>query len=328
MEESNYQATEGGDIDLLDYLPVLWKYRLLIGLLCVASVLYGLFLGLWSPRVYEATATIIRDTGEGGISLLSLLAEQVAASRGSGPSGRGDNTMLVLKSRTMAESMVQQLKLQEYYGAASFQGAVGTLRRATKVLQARDGPMSITVEDRDPGKAAEIANAYAENLNRHMSRFGAGQASRQRRFIEEQIGRWDKDLKAAEETVRQYQEANRAFLLGDTANSMGLPGARIPRVLLELARLTRDVKVQEAVYTALTQQLEQAKINEAQNAPVVQILDPALPPGDPKPPKIGQKMAIGGALGMIAGILLALVLDYTTRNWPRARILILNAGQR
>src|SRR5262249_9130014 len=39
--------------------------------------------------------------------------------------------------------------------------------------------------------------------------------------------------------------------------------AELPELVLELARRMRDVKVQETVYTLLTQQLEEAKIQEA-----------------------------------------------------------------
>ena len=325
MEENPHRTDEGLGIQWLDYLPVLWEYKLLVGLLFLVSVSYALISGLRAPRVYEATATIIKDSGEGGGSLLSLLTEQVAASRGGASSGRGGNIMLVLRSRTMAEYMVRQLKLQEYYGASSFQAAVGALRAATKILQPRDGPIAITVEDKDPGKAAEIANAYAENLNRHMSRFGAGVASRQRRFIEEQLTRTARDLKAEEENLRRFQETNRAVLLGDMANSMRLPGTQVPKVAMELLRLTRDQKVQEGVYTLLTQQLEQAKITEAQDLPVVQVLDPALPAGGPKPLKIGQMAAIYGVVGIFVGVLLALVLDYTARNWSEIKSRTLSA---
>ena len=397
MEASNDQASQEG-INLVDYLPVLWKYRLQIGLLFLASVLYGLISSLLAPRVYEATATVVRDTGEGGaVSLLSLLAQQVAGSRGAVSSGRGDNTMLVLKSRTMAEYMVRQLKLQEYYATSGFQAAVGALRAATKILQPRDGPISITVEDKDPGKAAEIANAYAENLNHHMSRFGSGQASRQRQFIVERLKDTEKALAEAEEGLKNFQLKNRAVViptqtteaisasaaikgqlvatelelqnmrtfatdsnpqvmrlrarigelkrqLGEAQYGLGmdlppmsqnpgqsqkeiyLPAAKVPDVVLESTRLMRDVKVQETVYNLLTQQLEQAKISEAQDMPVLQVLDPALPPGDPKPLNLLQRMSIYGIVGIFLGVFAVLTFDYATRHWSIIRLRLISGS--
>ena len=70
-----------------------------------------------------------------------------------------------------------------------------------------------------------------------MARFGTGTASNQRRFITGQLAKAERELKTAEETLRRFQERNRAILLGDMANSMRLPGAQVPKVGLELGRL-------------------------------------------------------------------------------------------
>src|SRR2546425_9538571 len=68
----------------------------------------------------------------------------------------------------------------------------------------------------------------------------------------------------------QYGES-RATPAGDR-HDFTVPFAKVPGVGLELARLTRDVKVQETLVTLLTQQVEQARIAEARDIPVVQVL--------------------------------------------------------
>ena len=58
-----------------------------------------------------------------------------------------------------------------------------------------------------------------------------------------------------------------------------IPGfSKVPNLALELRRLFRDVKVHNTLYTFLTQQYEDAKIQEARNTPTIQVLDPAIPP--------------------------------------------------
>ena len=106
----------------------------------------------------------------------------------------------------------------------------------------------------------------------------------------------------------------RAILLGDMANSMRLPGAQVPKVGLEQGRLMRDLKVQESVYVLLTQQLEQAKIGEAQDTPVVQVLDRAVPAIRKSKPKIKLNMALAGAVSLFLGIFLAFFLEYIQRQ--------------
>ncbi len=64
-----------------------------------------------------------------------------------------------------------------------------------------------------------------------------------------------------------------------------LPFADMPDVGLQLAKLTREVKVQETVWTLLNQQFYQAKIEEARDTPTVQVLDKAVPPVRRSSPK-------------------------------------------
>ena len=79
---------------------------------------------------------------------------------------------------------------------------------------------------------------------------------------------------------------------------------------LELARLTREVKVQEAVYALLTQQLEQAKIAEAKDVPTVQVLDAAVPPDHSSKPKILANMVLGAFASFLVAICAAFVVEY------------------
>ena len=99
-----------------------------------------------------------------------------------------------------------------------------------------------------------------------------------------------------------------------------LPGDRmhpafitVPSLVLEYARLLREVKVQEALYTMLTSQYEQAKIAEARDTPSVQVLDPGVPAEKKSKPIIWLNMLIAGVLALFLGIFLAFFLEYLER---------------
>ena len=99
-----------------------------------------------------------------------------------------------------------------------------------------------------------------------------------------------------------------------------LPGDRmhpafvtVPSLVWEYARLWRDVKVQEALYTMLTSQYEQARIAEARDTPSVQVLDPAIPAERKSKPLISLNMLIAGVLALFLGIFLAFFLEYLER---------------
>ena len=325
-DQHNQRLSSDEDgINLLDYWRVIWKYKWFIGILCSSSVLAALIFGLLSPKIYESKATILLPKEGGGSGLLSVLGASGLMQQMGGISipsltPNRDIFISILKSRTMAQELVEQFKLKDYYKALHLEDAIGSLKGATKVAVSKEGVISIKVEDRNPKLAADIANGYTDHLDRLMARFGTGTASNQRRFIREQLVKAEKGLNSAEETLRRFQERNRAILLGDMANSMRLPGAQVPKVGLEQGRLMRDLKVQESVYVLLTQQLEQAKIGEAQDTPVVQVLDRAIPAIRKSKPKIKLSMAMAGAVSLFLGIFLAFFLEYIQRQRSLERV--------
>ena len=67
----------------------------------------------------------------------------------------------------------------------------------------------------------------------------------------------------------------------------------IPELSLELARLTREVKVQNEVYLLLQRQYYTEKIQENKNITTVEILDEAVPPLKAKSPRLLFHTALG-----------------------------------
>jgi len=116
----------------------------------------------------------------------------------------------------------------------------------------------------------------------------------------------------------QYGDAT-ARPSGGSGRDFIVPFAKVPEVGLELARLTRDVKIQETLVTLLTQQVEQARLVEAKDVPVVQVLDRAVPAERPVRPRIAVNVAVAGAGGLLVGVFLALCLDSLKRGAAASR---------
>ena len=98
-----------------------------------------------------------------------------------------------------------------------------------------------------------------------------------------------------------------------TRQEYHLPVSKMPAVAVEYARLMREVKIQETVFTLLTQQYEQAKIAEARDMPMVQVLDKAVPAERKSKPKTVSTSAIVGVLSLFFAIFLAFFLEYLGR---------------
>lgn len=107
---------------------------------------------------------------------------------------------------------------------------------------------------------------------------------------------------------------------GVDVSDVALPLARVPRLGIELATLTRNFRIQETLVTLLIQQLEQAKISEAKDGPLVRVLDPAVTPLRHIRPQLRLALAVAGGAALVVGIVLAGVLEYVWAS-RRARAL-------
>lgn len=387
MEEQRpYIERDEDEVNLLDYWRVIWKHKSLISALVIASVLTALVISLIMPKIYESTAAILAPKeATAGSGLASILATSGAGQFFGGMvpsiSSTRDIFVSILKSRTMAQDIVDNFNLKEYYRAEYTDQAINALKSDTNISVSKEGTISVKVEARDPKLAADIANFYITNLDRIFSRLSITEAGRNRAFILERLAMTEKALRKAEEDLRRFQERNKAIVLQDQSRSaieaaarvkgeimaaevqlevmrnfatesnpqviqlkrqiaemkkqyaqmqygkgwdlpseaanpgeprkeFYVPFEKVPEVGLELARLVREVKTQEAVFTILTQQLEQAKIQEARDVPMVQVLDRAVPAERKSKPKIKFNMALAGAVSLFMGIFLAFFLEY------------------
>lgn len=186
-----------------------WKRLIVINTLAVAglSVGFALLLDNW----YRSTASIFppEDESFGLGSLSSILAiSALGAPRSTVPvwASPSDIYASILGSRVVTEAIMERFDIQEIYEIEKLDRAIEAFRENVHIEVARDGIVYVSVDDKVPQRAADMANAYVEELdriNRTKRHTAAGQA---RRFLEERIARSTLDLAAAEEELRREQE--------------------------------------------------------------------------------------------------------------------------
>ncbi|MEK7274114.1 MAG: Wzz/FepE/Etk N-terminal domain-containing protein, partial [Candidatus Desantisbacteria bacterium] len=323
------------EINLLDYLRVINRYRALIITLCVMSVLLTMIVSLLMPKIYESTVVILSSQeGSGGGSLASLPELQSAIGiMGIGQKTSMDIFVAILNSRNMADAVIKRFNLSMVYKAKLIEDARRNLKDVTRIsVGKKNESLSITVQDTDPKRAAGIANFYASNLDLMARGLALSQAQQARMFIEKRLQETEMKLRDAEERSVGFKTQHELVEMGEQAKasigaaaqiegeitasevqlkvmesyataqhpdvlklrlkigqlkqqlgkmksgkeSLYIPFSKTPRLGLDLARLTRELKIQETVFELLTKQYEQAKISEARDTPSVQILDKAV----------------------------------------------------
>jgi len=100
---------------------------------------------------------------------------------------------------------------------------------------------------------------------------------------------------------------------GDSS-MLNLSMSETPDLALDLARLTRDLKIQETIFELLKQQYEQARIQELKDTPTIQVLDTADVPQIKSRPKRVMMAATGGVLSFGMTLLFVLALEFYGRE--------------
>ncbi|MEO9385951.1 GumC family protein [Chromobacterium phragmitis] len=93
-----------------------------------------------------------------------------------------------------------------------------------------------------------------------------------------------------------------------------VPTGKVAQSGLEYLRRLREVKYQETIFDLLAKQYELAKIDEAKDSSLIQVLDPAVPPELKSRPKRSIIMVLSVLAGFLVGALGALLHSQLTQN--------------
>lgn len=96
-------------------------------------------------------------------------------------------------------------------------------------------------------------------------------------------------------------------------STAAMPAGQVPAVMLEYTRKLREVKYHETLYELLAKQYEAARIDEAKAAPIIQVVDRAIPP-DKKSGPHRLLITLGcGVVGFCIGWIFAIITQALRR---------------
>ncbi len=274
-------------------VAVVWAERKRIGIISLAAGLLALGISLLLPVYYKSSAVLLPETDKNKIGSLSQIAN-LASLAGVNVPGGADISRLypsILMSETVLRCVIereyttgrfkQPVNLITYFGldeatpAENFDKALKELRGLmTASLDNKTSIITATLEMQEPQLAADVLNAVVAETDKFMRLKKTGNATEQRKWIEERLAQVEGELRGSEEALKNFRERNR-----QVGNS--------PLLLMEQERLLRDVQVKSTMFVELKKQAELAKIDEIKNITVVNVLDEARAPVKKERPKRG-----------------------------------------
>jgi tyrosine-protein kinase Etk/Wzc len=358
---SNEAMREDDDeINLLDLIIVVAKHKkIILGLPLAAAVIAALF-SLLLPNIYTATAKILPPQQTQSTSaVLSQLSSLTGLATGSASGIKNPNDLYIgmLKSRTVADNLIKRFDLNTLYEQKYQSNTRKQLAKITALNSGKDGIITIEVEDKNPQHAADLANAYVEELYKLTTVLVVTEASQRRLFFERQLQQAKDNLAKSEVTTRQALEKGGLLQVEGQGRAMVESSARLRGLITvkeveisamrnfaaernpdllraqqeldamkrELAKiegtfdgklegsqktgaqgienlsLLRDMKYNETVYELLVKQYEIAKIDEAKDSALIQVMDKAIEPDLKSKPKRGVIVILTAlAAGLLA----------------------------
>jgi uncharacterized protein involved in exopolysaccharide biosynthesis len=364
------------EVSLLDLLIILVEHkRMLFGITAGCAVL-AIIISILLPSEY--TAKVIIMPPQQSSSLASALTSQLGgmaqlAGGSLGLKSPNDMYIAMFKTNTVETAMVQKYNLmQEYHGKTLSDTCKKFEDHAKLDGSGKDGLIRISVTDRDPRRASELANGYVEQfrfLSQHLAVTEAGQ---RRMFFEQQLEQAKNNLANAEVALQQteqktgvlevdsqargllqmamslrakieaqeieiqgmqtyatnenskLQEAQQELArmrselaklggAGASEDELTFTKGQMTNEGLEYTRKLRDVKYYQTVFELLAKQFEIAKLDEAKEGAVIQVVDPATPPERKSFPKRGVIIIISTIAGFFIGSFIILVIEAQQR---------------
>ncbi|MFQ5779938.1 MAG: GumC family protein [Nitrospiria bacterium] len=239
------------EINLLDYWRVLVKRKGLLALIVGTAMVASVVVSLYLPKIYASTASLLPpQDGSSGLGMTAQLPGGLGGLAGGllGGNSPADLWMGILKSQTVLDAIVDRLDLIRAYEVETSADAGNILRGSAKFQKSKEGIISITVEDRDPNRAALLAMAFVEELDRVNKGIIMTAGGRMRDFVEGRLDEAKVSLAKAEEAVKAFQEEKGAVKLD--AQSEAVIGA-IGNVKGEL--MAKEVELQTLLSFATPQ---------------------------------------------------------------------------
>lgn len=272
------------------------------------------------PAKYTASASFMPQAADPNAGLRSL-AGQFGLQVGGGLPSQSPDFYASLVESNVILSPIAADSFAAPDGPASRKQALADLldvkgdspekraEAATEALRAlvdgtvdkRTGVITVKVTTRWRPVSIGIGQRIIDGLNEFNLKTRQSQASAERRFAEGRVALAQGELRASENRLQQFLERNR-----QTTGS--------PQLTFERDRMQREVSLHQQVVVTLAQALEEARLREVRDTPVITIVQPAS--ANLRPDPGGRLMLV--LLGMLAGGTVAVLSAFLAEGARRA----------
>ncbi|MDR3625188.1 MAG: Wzz/FepE/Etk N-terminal domain-containing protein [Ignavibacteriaceae bacterium] len=200
-----------------DFLIILVKYRRSIIINVFIVTLAAIIISILIHNKYTAVTSFISPKQKGGLfgqlssgfsSTIQNLSKTLGGRVGS-ISDEAYNYLAILKSRSAAESVINKFNLRDVYGidkTKPYEDVISELENNVDFHIQDEGNITVSVTDKSPERAAEMANYYVQILNEISTNLGVAEAHNNREFIEGRFLQIKADVVSIEDSLEYFNK--------------------------------------------------------------------------------------------------------------------------
>jgi len=199
-------ASPPRELDLFAFVLMLLRHLpFILGCGALALLFMTVKMIRTKPR-YASTAMMIVPQNSFSGKVSAELSMGAAGLLEGGSSGNLDLYIDMLKSRTVADRIIDDYDLKKVYKNEDLQQDEVALAALTKIESEREGLIRVTVQDTSRDRAAALANDYFHQLDLLNSHLVLSSVGEERAYLERELVKEKDALADAEVALKQTQE--------------------------------------------------------------------------------------------------------------------------
>lgn len=219
--EESSSSLEGKEIDLVELILLLWSRKgflvIFSGLITLSVIVHQYF---FAKEVFRSDARILpisSSSSSGMLGQLGGLANFVGLD-----SPKEENvTEIVLKSRTLAEKVVLEFKLNDHWQCSQQDAIRRVQAESLQITSSKADPLvTISWDDESPERAYEIVSKVIDLAQQEMSKHTNQKNGLKVSFLEARVSDAKQRLLSSENALRQFQEEYESVEIDRQAESL------------------------------------------------------------------------------------------------------------
>ena len=241
---------------LVAVATLLWSERPRVRRWLGIGLAVSIGLALLIRNQYESTVSLMPPDPQ-SISSGAMLASMAGAASPSATAGLASSLLGaksasasfigVIQSRTAQDDLINRFDLRRVYRCKRYIEARARLASHTRVKEdLKTGVLSITVSDRDPVRARDLAGAYVDELDKLVAQLSTSSARRERMFLEDRLKAVEQDLDEASRELSRFSSRTTTLDVQNQGKTLVDAAAKLQG---ELIVAQSEVRGLEAVYS-------------------------------------------------------------------------------